>query len=133
MKLLLPLIMVLLCCGVSHGQGKARSAFGLHNQFVQNRAIKGYKTNAAFRWKAQNNPGLVGVKRSSGYWQDGRYYFYQQPAQRSYYQPPSPTYYQQPAQNHYYQGQYQPTQTNQSFYNSPPAIIGPIYQVPKHR
>lgn len=103
MKILLSIIALLVCCSVSYGQGKSRTAFGLHQQFVQKRAIKGYKTSSAFQWKAQTYPGLVGANRSSGYWQDGRYRFYQQQPQRTYYQQPAQTYYQQPAQTYYYQ------------------------------
>jgi len=116
MKLFLPIIAILVFCGTSYGQGKGRTAFGLHQQFVQNRAIKGYKAPPAFQWKAQAHPGLVGVNRNSGFWQNGRYQFYRQPqqlryqpqqrfyyqSQPTYYQQPVQTFYQQPAQTYYY-------------------------------
>ena len=124
MKVLFSIVVLLVFCSTSYGQAKSRTAFGLHQQFVQKRAIKGYKTNSAFQWKAQTYPGLVGANRSSGYWQDGRFHFYQQPqptfyqqpvqnnyqpAGQTYYQQPVQTYYQQPAQTYYQQ----PVQTYQ--------------------
>ncbi len=64
---------------------EARTAFGLHAQFLQRRAQLGYRTPAGFRWKAQTYPGLVGRNASSGYWSGGRYYYYNQPrTNRSY-------------------------------------------------
>ena len=103
MKIFLPLIVLLFLCSVTNGQVKTRTAFGLHQQFLQNRAIKGYKTTPAFQWKAQTFPGLVGANRSSGYWQSRRYHFYQPQPQPTYYRQPAPTHYYQPTQTYYQQ------------------------------
>jgi len=52
----------------------ARTAFTLHGQFLQKRALKGYKVPAGFRWKAQTYSGLLGNGPGRGYWANGRYY-----------------------------------------------------------